>query len=587
MCIYTGKLFSLSDALNGNEIDIDHIIPKSLLFDDSQSNKVLTFRWINQEKGDMTAYDYMASKGKQALDEYIERVNSLFEKGVITKAKRDKLLISGKDIPEDFIERNLRETQYVSKKAREILQQISKNVWATSGSVTQYLRRLWGWNDILQNLQLKRIKEIIPNPLEEGITEIKEFETIDGQIHHKEVIKDWDKRDDHRHHAIDALVVACTKQGYIQRLNTLSAKTTRDELYKKVSERKEEFRESLSLIDKYFILEKPFLTNQVEEKVEKIIVSYKQGKKVATYGKRFIIKDGKKIPVQKNILVPRGSLSEETIYGKIKILEKNKPLKYIFNYPHLIFKDYIRELVEQRLKEYNNDVDKALDSLKKNPIYLKDNKTKLEYATCYKEEYVVKYPLEKITKKDLPYIVDSKIREILEDKLKQHNNNEKEAFKEVYFNEEKKIPIKSVRIFTGLSIVEPIKSNENNYGFVKPGNNHHLAIYLNENGKKQIHICTFWHAVERKKYGFPIVIEETNLVWEKIKNNPNLYPQSFIKKLPEPNLKLIQKFEQNELFILRIKDFDLDFNDKLNVLTKYIYRVQKISSDGNGLETHL
>lgn len=586
MCIYTGKLFSLSDALNGNEVDVDHIIPKSLLFDDSQSNKVLTFRWINQEKGDMTAYDYMASKGKQALDEYIERVNSLFEKGVITKAKRDKLLISGKDIPQDFIERNLRETQYVSKKAREILQQISKNVWVTSGSVTQYLRRLWGWNDILQNLQLKRIKEIIPNPLEEGITEIKEFETIDGQIHHKEVIKDWDKRDDHRHHAIDALVVACTKQGYIQRLNTLSAKTTREELYKKVSERKEEFRESLSLIDKYFILEKPFLTNQVEEKVEKIIVSYKQGKKVATYGKRFIIKDGKKIPVQKNVLVPRGPLSKETIYGKIKILEKNKPLKYIFNYPHLIFKDYIRALVEQRLKEYNNDVDKALDSLKKDPIYLKDNKTKLEYATCYKEEYVVKYPLEKITKKDLPYIVDSKIREILEDKLKQHNNNEKEAFKEVYFNEEKKILIKSVRIFTGLSNVEPIKSNENNYGFVKPGNNHHLAIYLDKNGEKQIHICTFWHAVERKKYGFPTVIEETNLVWEKIENNPNLYPQSFIKKLPEPNLKLIQKFEQNELFILGIKDFDLDFNDKLNVLTKHIYRVQKISSNGKGLDIY-
>jgi CRISPR-associated endonuclease Csn1 len=145
MCIYTGKLFSLSDALNGNEVDVDHIIPKSLLFDDSQSNKVLTFRWINQEKGDMTAYDYMASKGKQALDEYIERVNSLFEKGVITKAKRDKLLMSEKDLlekSEEFIKRNLVETQYVSKKAREILQQISKNVWVTSGSVTQYLRRL-------------------------------------------------------------------------------------------------------------------------------------------------------------------------------------------------------------------------------------------------------------------------------------------------------------------------------------------------------------------------------------------------------------------------------------------------------------
>lgn len=523
ICIYTGKTFSLTDALNGNEIDVEHIIHKSLLFDDSQSNKTLTFRWINQEKGDRKAYDYMATKGESALNEYIERVNKLYKDGVIKKAKRDKLLMPGDKIPKDFIERQLRESQYIARKSREILNQIAKNVWSTSGSVTEYLRRMWGWDDVLMNLQMQRIKEIIPDPLAEGITEMVEWETNDGQKHKKEVIKDWTKRDDHRHHAVDALTVACTKQGYIQRLNTLSAKGTREELYKAVSERKEEFRESLSLLDKYFIGQRPFTTKEVENKAAEIIVSFKPGKKVATWGKRFIKKNGKRIKVQDHILVPRGPLSEESVYGKIKTIEKNKPVKYLFENPHLIFKPYIKELVEKRLAEHDGDAKKALDSLKKNPIFLDEKNTiPLEYGTCYKEEYVLKYPLETIKEKDVSYIVDKKIRELVTDRLEQHNGNEKEAFKDpLYLDKYQKIQIKTVRMFTGLSAVEPIKYNKEGrpIAFVKPSNNHHIAIYEDEQGKKIPHLCTFWHAVERKKYGIPVIIENPKETWDKILND--------------------------------------------------------------------
>lgn len=584
ICIYTGKVISLTDALNGNEVDVEHIIPKSLLFDDSQSNKTLTFRWVNQEKGDRTAFDYMASKGEAVLNEYIERVNRLYKEGVIKKAKRDKLLTPGDKIPKDFIQRQLRETQYISKKSREILSQISKNVWSTSGSITEYLRRMWGWDDVLMNLQLQRIREIIPNPLEEGITEIVEWETNDGQKHKKEVIKDWTKRDDHRHHAIDALVVACTKQGFIQRLNTLSAKATREEIYKEVSERSEEFRESLSLLDKYFIGQRPFTTREVENKVAEIIVSFKPGKKVATWGKRFIRKNGKRIKVQDHILVPRGPLSEESVYGKIKTIEKNKPVKYLFENPHLIFKPYIKELVEKRLAEYDGDAKKALASLKKNPIYLDENKSiLLQYGTCYKEEYVVKYPIGSIKQKDLQYVVDKKVKEILEERLAQFNNNEKEAFKEpVYLDKDKTIPIRTVRLFTGLSAVEPVKYDENGnpIAFVKPGNNHHIAIYVDEQGNKIPHSCTFWHAVERKKYGLPVIIENPQEVWDKILNGKKGYPQSFLEKLPEDKWKLWMTLQQNETFYL---------NDKLpgiKILPKFIYRVQKIFFNGKQLEIY-
>jgi CRISPR-associated endonuclease Csn1 len=584
MCIYTGKPFSLSDALNGNEVDVEHIIPKSLLFDDSQSNKTLTFRWVNQEKGDRTAYDYMASKGEAELNAYIERVNKLYKDGIINKAKRDKLLMPADKIPQDFIERQLRESQYIARKSREILSQIAKNVWSTSGSVTEYLRRLWGWDDVLMNLHMQRIREIIPDPLAEGITEIVEWETHDGQKHKKEVIKGWTKRDDHRHHAIDALVVACTKQGFIQRLNTLSAKATRDELYKEVSARKEEFRESLSLLDKYFISQRPFTTRQVENKVAEIIVSFKPGKKVATWGKRFIKKNGKRIKVQDRILVPRGPLSEESVYGKIKTIEKNKPVKYLFENPHLIFKPYIKELVEQRLAEHGGDVKKALASLKKNPIYLDDKKTiPLEYGTCYKEEYVIKYPLQSLKLKDVPYIVDKKARDLIAARLKQFNDNPKEAFKEpVFLDEAKTIPIRSVRLFTGLAAVEPIMYDDkgNPIGYVKPGNNHHIAIYMDDQGNKIPHLCTFWHAVERKKYGLPVIIENPAMVWETILRKPEKYPQLFVEKLPQANWNFLISLSENELFLLNLDEEyyqDLLRQRNYRELSKYIYRLQKLS----------
>lgn len=593
MCIYTGKIFSLTDALSGNEIDVEHIIPRSLLFDDSQSNKTLTFRWVNQEKGDRTAFDYMASKGEAVLNEYVARVNKLFEENIINKAKRDKLLLRGSDIPQDFIERQLRQSQYISRKSREILSQIAKNVWSTSGSVTEYLRRLWGWDDVLMNLQMERIRQIIPNALDEGITEIVEWETENGQKHKKEVIKGWTKRDDHRHHAIDALVVACTKQGFIQRLNTLSAKATKDQLYKEVNERKLEFRESLSLLDKYFISKRPFTTRQVENKAAEIIISLKPGKKVATYGKRFIRKNGKRIIAQKHVLVPRGPLSEESVYGKIKIIDTEKDgapkkhkVKYLFENPHLIFKQYIRELVERRLEEHQGETKKAIASLKNNPIYLDEEKRiPLQYATCFKEEFVVKYPITSIKEKDLPFVIDKKVREILSNRIKQFG--EKEAFKEtVYLDEQKQIPIRTVRLATGLEAVESIKADNSGQaiGFVKPGNNHHIAIYEDNSGEKIPHLCTFWHAVERKKFGLPVIIEKPNEVWNYILNSNLKFPEEFLAKLPKDNLSFLVSLQQNELFILEFDDISMIQKVSLRELEKHIYRVQKIFYNGKQLE---
>jgi CRISPR-associated endonuclease Csn1 len=586
ICVYCGQPISLIEALKGNDVDVEHIIPKSKLFDDSQSNKTLAHRHCNKNKNDLTAYDFMKGKPEAVFNEYVERVNKLYASRVIGKAKRDKLLMTESKIPDNFIDRQLRESQYIAKKAREILQTICHNVWSTSGTVTAELRHLWGWDDVTMNLQMAKYREL-------GLTHQVEWESEHGKNKHKkEVITDWTKRDDHRHHAVDALTIAFTKQGFIQRFNTLSAAKTREDMMFDVEQRSLEFREKRSLLEKYIIGEQPLSVEEVEKAVSNILISFKSGKKVAVWGTRKIGRRGSKEVVQKKIIVPRGALSEESVYGKIKKQEE-KDYKYLFENPQLIFNPYIKAKVEERLLMFDGDVKKAIASLKKIPIYLNKEKTVvLEKATCLKDEYVIKYTVDTNFNK-VDKVVDSKVREILRDRLKKFGGKEKEAFKDVQLEDKTVIkwyddegierPIKSVRCFTGLSAVVPVKKDENgnDIGFVKPGNNHHIAVYTNTEENKQQHVCTFWHAVERKKYGIPVIIKSTNEVWDKIQTEPDgTYPESFLEMLPPPNLNLLVSMQQNEMFILGITTEDImtaiEQRD-YRLISDKLFRMQKMS----------
>lgn len=605
-CIYCGESFELGEALAGDNFDVDHIVPQSLLFDDSQTNKVLVHRKCNKDKTNTTAYDFIASKGDKVLAEYIGRVDSWYSRGILSYGKMQRLKVSyqeyldrkkqkketeaDKRLWENFIDRQIRETAYIARKAKQILQKVCRYVYSTEGKVTANLRRLWGWEDVLLQLQLPKYKEL-------HLTEMKEWQSDHGKKkHQKEEIKDWSKRDDHRHHALDALVIACTKQGFIQRMNTLNSSEVRNEMNKEVEEAHKEYTEKLTLLEKYLTLQQPFSTQQVKEELDKILISFKPGKKVAGIANRKAKVNGKKQVVQKGIIVPRGPLSEESVYGKIKTLEKNKSVKYLFENPHLIFKPYIKEKIEERIVLHDGNIKKALASLKKEPIYLDDAKTKvLEFGSCYKKEIVIKYPITSIKAKDAEFIIDKRVKEIIEERLREFNNKEKEAFKNleenpVWYNKALRIPIKSVRMFTGLSSVEAVKtidlrSNIEYYNYVKPGNNHHIALYVDENGKNHEHLCSFWHAVERKKYLLPVIIKNPKEVWDKILSNKQNYPENFLEKLPNDKWVYNESLQQNEMFILGMTKEGLENGIRINdkaVFSKHLYRVQKLSIKNNG-----
>lgn len=511
ICIYCGKTVSAKEFLLGFGVEVEHIIPRSVIFDDSFANKVCSCSECNKEKNNRTAFDYMKTKNEGDFTAYIERINDLAERGKISNTKCKKLLMPASELPTDFIERQLRESQYIAKKAKEILQTICYNVYSTSGSITDFIRHLWGWDEILHTLNFNRYKNA-------GLTEMVERE-IDGKKIEVERIAGWSKRMDHRHHAVDALTIACTKQGYIQRINNLN--TLKDVSFSSFNDERQnsETRQRLTRLERYIKMQPHFTTAEVQQAVDGIAVSFKSGKRAASTGKRYIHKGRKRICIQEGIIIPRGALSEESVYGCIQDFKTGK------------------------------------------------------------QEYVKKYDISSITLKNIEDVIDNRIREILRTRLQQFGGKPEKAFAEPVLDHQGRA-IRSVRCRTGLSATVPARYNEQGkpIAFVKPGNNHHVAIYVDEKGKLQEHIVTFWHAVERKKYGIPTIITNTAEVWDMVTDR---MPESFLKQLP-PSANWEYKFsmQQNEMFILGMADelyHDAMQKEDYATLSKYLYRVQKLA----------
>lgn len=519
-CLYCGQILTLSQCLNGDDMEVEHIIPKSVLYDDSYGNKTCACRRCNKEKGNRTALEYIRAKGWEA--EYMDRINGLLDKKAISYSKHQRLRWLKEDIPSDFLERQLRLTQYISRQAMAILQQGIRRVSASEGGVTARLRSLWGYDDILHTLNLDRYDSM-------GETERVSRE---GETTEKLRIKDWSKRKDHRHHAIDALVVASTRQGYIQRLNRVSSESEREAMSGEIEVQKATKTDKLSLLERW-LTQRPHLSvRAVSDKVAEILISYRPGKRVVTRGRNIYLRHGKKC-VQSGLLVPRGPLSKETVYGQIMV--NGEP------------------------------------------------------------QIVCKYDLHSLKAKDVDYVVDLALRKRLKELLAQHGGKEKEAFAgDVYMDEAgTQGPIRSVRCFTGLDRgkMKAVKYDEQGdaVGFVSPRNNHHLAIYRTPKGKLVESIVTFWDAVDRARYGIPLVITHPREVMEQVLQRGDV-PESVLSLLPASDWVFVDSLQQDEMVIIGLSDEELQRAleaQDYRKLSEYLYRVQAISLGDSLYRYHL
>lgn len=584
-CIYCGQPFSLSAALNGDGYEIEHIIPRDLICDNSQNNKVLSCRSCNSKKSNRTAFDFMRSQGKDALDAYIARIETWCKDGIISPAKRERLLLSHEDYIErkkqgkttdddkkyweDFISRQASETQYISRESIRILKQCCRNVNATSGTVTSILRHLWGYDEILHQLNFDRYKQA-------GLTETVTWESNHGKDKHsKEQIADWSKRLDHRHHAIDALVVACTQQGFIQRINTLNADDTKALMKKQIESARVQFEEKKDLLDKYLASLVPFSTKVVADEADKILVSFKAGKKSASTGKRIKYTNGRKNVLQERIIIPRGALHEEGVYGQIEIDGRKEIVKkYKLGKGAQGFVFTGKETYEKKVKQ--------------------DKKTGIVQI---QEDDKIKNVLDSIVDKNIRTRILQRLNLGFENG-KDYKDDVKKALENlndldknpIYADDNNTIPIRTVRCRTGLSAIAPIKYNEQGepIGFVKPGNNHHIAIYRDKEGNLHEHSVTFWHAVERKKYGIPVIIDNPREVWDSIFDKQ--LPESFLEKIPDVNWSFEVSLQQNEMFVLGMDDEifeDAMRNKDFSMINKYLYRVQSVSESDYWFRLHI
>jgi CRISPR-associated protein, csn1 family len=563
------------DKLFSKDFDIEHIIPKARLFDDSLSNKTLEARDVNIAKSNKTAFDFILERyGEQGVKTYKTKLLRLLEDGAISNKKYNNLLKTEADIPSGFIDRDLRNTQYIAKKAYEILSELVKIVTPTTGSVTNRLREDWQLVDVMKELNFEKYQKL-------GLADV--IEDRDGRKVKR--IKDWTKRNDHRHHAMDALTIAFTKPSYIQYLNNLNARSDKSSSIYGI-EVKELHREEGKL---RFNAPLPINEFRAEAKrhLKSVLVSIKAKKKVMTQNVNKIkTKHG---IIKKVQLTPRGELHNATYYGT-----KKRPLVRMVKVGAAldeatikrVCSPAIRAALLKRLNAYNGDAKKAFtgrNSIDKNPIYLDIEQTKIVPALVKTIEWRMYYPIRKRITPDLKIdkVIDKGIREKLKARLAEFNGDAQKAFSNldenpIYMDEAKQITLKRVSIEGVLSVIplhtlkdkagKPIIGSDGRpvFGdYVQTSNNHHIAFYKDDKGNLQDNPVSFFEAAERKSQGVPVIDRRYNC---------------------DKGWHFVFTMKQNEYFVFPNEatgfiPSEVDLLDEANycIISPNLYRVQKLS----------
>ncbi len=180
LCFYSGRPISPQQLLGG-EVEIDHVLPFSRSLDNSLMNKVVAFRDQNRLKGDRTVWEWVGEMDPEKFDAILQRARNLpYE---IRNRKLLKLQQKNVEISE-FLNRQLTDTAYITTQVLDLLHHLDGvDVVPVKGQLTYELRHMWGLDTVLRDDQLK-----------------------------------LKNREDHRHHAVDALVIALTDRSRLQQL---------------------------------------------------------------------------------------------------------------------------------------------------------------------------------------------------------------------------------------------------------------------------------------------------------------------------------------------------------------------------------
>ncbi|QPJ65392.1 MAG: type II CRISPR RNA-guided endonuclease Cas9 [Candidatus Nitrohelix vancouverensis] len=179
LCPYTGKAISITQLFNGNDVEIEHILPRSKTLANNSSNLTIAYKNANQLKGNRSPFDAFGNNPKGYDYSAI-----LWRSRDLPGNKSWRFLPDAMErfADEDqFLDRQLNDTRYLSRIACQYLRHVCKKIRVSQGRTTALIRNILHLNEILNDKNAKN-------------------------------------RDDHRHHAIDALIVGIADEKYLKKI---------------------------------------------------------------------------------------------------------------------------------------------------------------------------------------------------------------------------------------------------------------------------------------------------------------------------------------------------------------------------------
>lgn len=357
---YTGDIIPLNKLFTP-EYEIEHIIPQSRYFDDSFSNKVICEAAVNKLKDNKLALEFIKNPEFRTIETGFGKTVNIFTEENYRKfiadnysknyGKRNKLLME--EIPEKMIERQINDTRYISRHISNILSNIvraesnddginSKNVIQCNGKITTELKHDWGLNDIWNGLILHRFERL------NTLNSVTHFTTWSEKYQRFlptvpiELSKNFSaKRIDHRHHAMDAVVIACATRDHINLLNNQYAKSPkRYDLNRKLRNFiKVVYNHPITAeriekeVPKDFIKPWKNFTIDTQDALKNIIISFKQNIRVINKATNQYVRWGNDNGIKVKELVKqaginwaiRKSLHKETVSGKVELKRVKVP----------------------------------------------------------------------------------------------------------------------------------------------------------------------------------------------------------------------------------------------------------------------
>lgn len=474
---YTGEMIPLAKLFTP-AYEIEHIIPQSRYFDDSLSNKVICEAEVNKLKDRQLGFEFIkAHQGEKVQISQGETVEILsieaYEKFVkdhfsSNRIKMKKLLMD--DIPDGFIERQLNDSRYISRVVKSLLSNIvrekldngeyeqeavSKNLISCNGSITDRLKKDWGINDVWNSIILPRFQRL------NELTGKDCFTTINAEGHEipampLELQKGFNKkRIDHRHHAMDAIVIACTTRDHVNLLNNEAAHSKHNANRYQLQRKLRRFEKTtIDGVEKEIAKEflKPWESFATDAKrvLDNIIVSFKQNLRVinkTTNHYQHYDETNKKVLVKQlkgDSWAIRKSLHKDTVFGEVNLrLVKTVSLNEAIKTPkRIVNKDFKKKVLEmlaagrdaKYIKKYvedNKDVWSDINLARIEVYYFTKETKDRYYATRFLSElttYFAGVSKAEDALKKIEAITDTGIQRILKAHLQAKGNNPELAF---------------------------------------------------------------------------------------------------------------------------------------------------------------